>query len=70
MKAVKGNKVYTIDETQRELYRVQGYDIYDENGKIVFFAKGKTVSYEDYEAVKKELEALKTEKRMPKKAGE
>ena len=45
MKATKGNKVYTIDETQKAMYQAQGYDIVDDEGKIVQYGAGKTVSY-------------------------
>lgn len=70
MKARKENKVYTIDEAQKEQYRRQGFDIYNEDGKLVSHAKGKTIDYESYEAVKKALEVLKTERKSQKKAGE
>ena len=35
MKATKGNKVYTIDETQKAMYQAQGYDITDDAGNII-----------------------------------
>ncbi|WP_102400202.1 hypothetical protein [Haloimpatiens massiliensis] len=64
MKASKDNKVYTIDETQKEAYAAQGYDIMDDEGNIVKYGAGKTVSYEEY----KELEdkAVKLEKENKK----
>lgn len=57
MKASKGNKVYTIDETQKKSYVVQGFDILDDNGEIIQHGAGKSVSYEKY----KELEDKNTE---------
>jgi len=64
MKATKGNKVYTIDETQKESYVAQGYDIVDDEGNIIKYGAGKSVSYEKY----KELEdkAIKLEKENKK----
>ena len=49
MVAEKGNKVYTIDESMKVQYQNDGFDIKDDNGKIIARGKGKTVSYEEYE---------------------
>lgn len=62
MKAIKENKVYTVDNTTKDRYVKAGYDIYDDNGKLVENAKNKTVPYDEYEKVKKELEELKAKK--------
>lgn len=35
MKASKENKVYTIDETQKDYYVAQGYDISDDEGNVI-----------------------------------
>ena len=60
MKAVKGNREYTIYEHEKEQYIKDGFDIYDNGAKI---AGGKrSVTYEEYVRVKTELEALKKEK--------
>lgn len=59
MKAAKGNKEYTIDETQKKGYLDSGFDILDDTGKVIAYGKGKTVAYEVYAAAKKELEELK-----------
>ena len=59
MKAVKENKVYTIDETQRKAYAAQGFDITDENGRIIKYAAGKTVPYAQYATVLEENNRLK-----------
>lgn len=61
MRAVKGNKVYTIDETQKKFYEESGFDILDDAGKVVAYGRGKTIPYGDYEALKKENELLKQE---------
>ena len=59
MKAVKENKVYTIDETQRKAYASQGFDILDDSGKIIEYAAGKTVPYAQYAALLEENNRLK-----------
>lgn len=59
MKAVKGNKEYSIGEAQKKAYRDAGYDILDGAGEVIAHGRGKTVPYEDYEALKAENEALK-----------
>ena len=64
MKATKGNKVYTIDETQKAMYQAQGYDIVGDDGKIVQYGAGKTVTYEEYKAL--EEKAVKLEKENKK----
>ena len=64
MQATRGNKVYTIATTQKEVYAAQGYDIIDDDGSILKYGAGKSVSYEKY----KELEdkAIKLEKENKK----
>ena len=59
MKAKKENKVYEVDKVSKDRYVKDGYDIYDDNGKLVQSAKNKTVSYEEFEKVKAELEEAK-----------
>lgn len=66
MKATKGNKVYTIGETQKAMYRAQGYDIVDEEGKIIQYGAGKTVSYEEYKALEEKTTKLTTENKKLK----
>ena len=61
MKAVKGNKVYTVDEVTAETYKFQGFDIYDDEGKLVAYGTGKTVSYEAYAELEKENAELEKE---------
>lgn len=59
MKAVKGNKVYTIDEAQKKRYQDAGYDILGDSREAIAYGRGKTVPYEEYEAIRKELEEQK-----------
>lgn len=59
MTAEKGNKVYTIDESMKARYEADGFDIKDDSGKVISTGKGKTVSYEEYQRVVDELNALK-----------
>lgn len=60
MQAVKGNKVYTIGESEKDRYIAMGYDIL-EGEEVIAYGKGKTVSYGEYEKVLKENAALKQE---------
>lgn len=59
MKAAKGNKEYTIDESQQKAYQDGGFDIKGDDGSVIAYGRGKTVSYGDYMALKEELEELK-----------
>ena len=59
MKAVKNNRVYTIDETQRKSYTAQGFDIIGDDGNVLEHAAGKTVPYEKYSALVAENMQLK-----------
>ena len=62
MKAVKENKVYTVDETTKQQYLSQGYDITDDSGKVIETPKNKTVPYAEYEKLFVENQKLKREK--------
>lgn len=57
MRAVKGNKEYMIDESQKKLYQDAGFDIV-EDGKVIAYGRGKTVPYDDYMKAVKEIERL------------
>ena len=46
MRAVKENKEYFIDDSQKGFYLTQGFDIYGDDGELVEAAPGKTVSYD------------------------
>lgn len=59
MTAEKGNKVYTIIETEKKSYIEQGFDIRNEEGHIIDYGQGKTVNYNDYVKLKEEIKQLK-----------
>ena len=61
MTAEKENKVYTITEEQKATYLAEGFDIRDDEGNIIAYGAGKTVTYEDYMKLMKENAALKEE---------
>ena len=61
MKAIKGNKVYTITEAEKNYYKVNGFDIVDDNENVIEYGSGKNISYDEYQALKAEYEALKAE---------
>lgn len=63
MKAVKGNKVYDINETAQKSYQETGFDILDEDGQVIAYGRGKTVHFDEYMALKKEKERLELENR-------
>ena len=66
MKATRGNKVYTIDETQKSMYQAQGYDIVDDEGNVIEYGAGKTVSYEEYKALEEKAAKLEKENKKLK----
>lgn len=66
MKAVKNNKVYTIDEASRGTYLSQGFDITDDNGDIIERSPSRTVSYEEYSKVVSENKTLTDENKKLK----
>lgn len=61
MKAVKGNKVYTVDEVSKKDYLAQGYDITDDEFNVIERSPTATVPYREYEKVVKENEQLRAE---------
>lgn len=61
MRAVKENREYTITEVDVTSFKNEGYDIYDDKGKLVAYGVGKTVAYEKYAKALAEIEALKDE---------
>lgn len=58
MRAVKGNKEYMIDESQQKGYQDAGFDILDDDGNVIAFGRGKTVSYDDHMKAVKEIGKL------------
>ncbi len=65
MKAKKENKVYEVDKMTKDRYVKFGYDIYDDEGRLIENAKNKTIAYAEYEELQKELERAK---RVPNNA--
>lgn len=61
MKATKGNKVYSVDETNKALYVGQGYDIVDDDGKVIEQGSGKKVDLKKYNDLKEKLTKLEKE---------
>lgn len=59
MKAKKSNRSYRIEPSEVNSFKSQGYDIYDDNGKLVAFGVGKMISAEKYFNLLKENEKLK-----------
>lgn len=68
MTATKGNKVYTIDQSQQERYVKEGFDILDDSGKVVQQGAGKTVPYEKYQTVVNENTTLKKQLKTAQEA--
>lgn len=58
MRAVKGNKEYTIDESQQKSYQDAGFDIVGDGGRVTAYGRGKTVPYDEYMKAVKEIEHL------------
>lgn len=63
--AEKGNRVYTIDETQTDGYIALGYDIY-KDGKCIEVGAGRSVTHDEYQKVADENKELKAENKKLK----
>ena len=59
MKAIRNNKEYTITDAEKSFYIAQGYDIVEDDGKVIKYGAGKTVPYEEYKELEKKYEELK-----------
>ena len=59
MKAKKSNKSYQIEPREINHFKSQGYDIYDDDGKLIAIGAGKMISAEKYFNLLKENEKLK-----------
>lgn len=61
-KVRKANRVVNIDESQVKSYQQRGYDVIDEDGKVIKNATGgKEVSQAQYNKLLEENETLKTQ---------
>lgn len=58
MIAERGNKVYTIDDSMKAQYQNDGYDIKNDDGKVINYGAGKTVPYDEHMTAVKEIERL------------
>lgn len=71
MLAIKENKVYSITtDEEAKAYRSQGFDIYDNNGKIKEYGSGKTVPLDSFKQLESENKKLKAEIAKLKKQDE
>lgn len=62
MKAKKENKIYQINgEIEKQRYLKDGYDIYDDEGKLLEHSPLKKIAYSDYDKLVKENASLKAE---------
>lgn len=62
MRAKKENKVYRITtEAEKKRYLNEGFDIYDEDGKIIEHSPKKKIAYGEYAKLQEENVALKAE---------
>lgn len=66
MRAVKNNKEYIIDEKQKKSYQDAGFDIYNDDGKMIAYGKGKTVPYGDYAALAERVKTAEEENEILK----
>lgn len=61
MKAIRANKEYTVTEVNKQYYLNEGYDITDDNGKIIEHSPKKMIKYSEYQKVLEELEKAKAD---------
>lgn len=58
MKAIKDNKVYTVDETTKGTYLAAGFDITDDSGNVIERSPSSTVSRREYDELLAKYNAL------------
>ena len=61
MIAIKENREYTITEADIQSFANDGYDVYDDNGNIIAYGVGKTVSFSKYMKLVETNEKLQEE---------
>ena len=62
MRAVKDNREYTLgSDIEKRLYQKRGFDIFDDEGKLIAYGAGRTVPLEEHLKLKEENEKLKKE---------
>jgi hypothetical protein len=67
MKAIKDNKVYTVDETTKGPYLARGFDITDDEGNVIERSPSSTVSRKEYDELLAKYEELKAQSESKKK---
>lgn len=71
MKAIKGNREYTITEVEAQSFINEGFDVHNDDGTIYAYGKGKTVPFGKYiaetEALQKRIDELEAELAKAKK---
>lgn len=67
LEARKANKVYRIDETMKKNYLNDGFDIYDENGKVIEYTPLKKINYSEHLKI---VEELKEKNKMAENVGD
>lgn len=67
MKAIKDNKVYTIDSGSKAEYLARGFDIYDDGGKMIARSPSATVPAAQYDELLAKYEELKAQSESKKK---
>lgn len=67
MFAVKANKQYVVNDTNKDAYLAQGYDIVDDKGSVIERSPQSTIKYDEYKKVVDENVALKAEIKKLKK---
>ena len=71
MTAVKANKIYTIAESDKAQYLADGYDIMDDDGKIIAHNPHKTVLYSEHRTALDKIAELEAKlSKKPKGKGE
>ena len=56
--ARKENKEYTVDINTKDVYLNDGYDIYDEKGKLIEYSPKKQVPISDYIKLEEQVKEL------------
>lgn len=57
MKAIKGNvQLMVTGRAQANAYRAEGFDIYDDKGRLMMHAAGKKIGYEEHCRIVEKLE--------------
>ena len=67
MKAIKDNKVYTIDHNSKAEYLARGFDIYGDDGKLMERSPSSTVPAAQYDELLAKYEELKAQSESKKK---